>query len=78
MTQYPFVDDGGTVHENLIRHYTDDPEHKTLLQVETGANYDDAVDIYPCPFTYEEIDKPTEEEPEPEQEPEQEPETENE
>ena len=61
-TQYPFVDEQGVVHENLIRHYTDDPEHKTLLQVETGVEYDDAVDLYPCAFTYEEIDKPIEEE----------------
>lgn len=65
--QYPFVDDNGVTHNNLIKHWTDDPEHKTLLQVETGAMYDEAIDLYPCAFTYEEIDKP-----EPEEETEQE------
>ena len=60
-TQYPFVDENGTVHNNLIKTWTDD-ESKTLLQVETGQNYDEAIDIYPCPYTYEEVDKPAEEE----------------
>ena len=29
-----------------------------LLQVETGFIYNDAVDIVPCPYTYEETDEP--------------------
>ena len=65
--QYPYVDDNGVVHNNLIKHWTDD-ETKTLLQVETGAMYDEAIDIYPCPYTYQEIDKPVEPEPEEETE----------
>lgn len=44
----------------LIRHYSDD-ETKELLQVETGVRYGDAVDVNPCPYTYEEVDKPVEE-----------------
>lgn len=59
-TQYPFVDDNGVEHKNLIKTWTTNSK-KTLLQVETGAMYDEAVDIYPCPYTYEEVDKPTEE-----------------
>lgn len=29
---------------------------KPILQVETGAIYGEAIDIYPCPYTYEETD----------------------
>lgn len=60
-TQYPYIDDNGRTHETLIKTWTDD-ETKTLLQVETGAMYDEAIDLYPCAYTYEEIDKPIEEE----------------
>ena len=31
-----------------------------IRQVETGLVYDDAVDIVPCPYTYEETDEPIE------------------
>lgn len=34
-----------------------------IRQVETGAVYDDAADIIPCPYTYEETDIPIDEEP---------------
>lgn len=60
-TQYPYIDDNGRTHETLIKTWTDD-ETKVLLQVETGAMYDEAIDLYPCRYTYEEIDKPIEEE----------------
>ena len=39
----------------LIRHYSD--EGKMLLQVETGLEYAEAVDVVPCQYTYEETDK---------------------
>lgn len=42
----------------LIKHYSD--KKVLLLQVETGIKYSDPVDIYPCPFTYEETDEPIE------------------
>lgn len=58
--------DGGT----RIRHYSD--LDLKIRQVETGIVYDDAVDIIPCKYTYEETDEPIDPpEPEPE-EPEQE------
>lgn len=60
-TQHPFIDSNGVSHNNLIRTWTDD-ETKTLLQVETGQMYDDAIDVYPCHFTYQEVDKPLEKE----------------
>ena len=46
-----------------IRHYSD--QYVKIRQIETGALYDDAVDIYPCPYTYEETDEPTSDETEP-------------
>ena len=36
----------------LIRHYSDNG--MKLLQVETGIVYDEAIDIVPCRYTYEE------------------------
>ena len=60
-TQQPFIDDEGVEHADLIKHWTDD-ENKVLLQVETGYVYGEAIDLYPCPYTYEEIDKPKEDE----------------
>lgn len=46
----------------LIRHYSD--AGMLILQVETGVKYGEAIDIYPCQFTYEEtneLDEPEEE-----------------
>ena len=44
----------------LIRHYSD--REMKLLQIETGLLYDEAIDIVPCRYTYEETDKPIEKE----------------
>lgn len=44
----------------LIRHYSN--REMKLLQVETGIEYDEAIDIVPCQYTYEETDKPIEKE----------------
>ena len=43
-----------------IRHYSNQNMH--ILQVETGILYEDAVDVLPCRFTYEETDIPIESE----------------
>ncbi len=43
----------------LIKHYSD--AGMLLLQVETGAKYGEAVDIVPCPYTYEETNEPVDE-----------------
>ena len=43
----------------LVRHYSD--TGMMLLQVETGIEYEEAVDVVPCRYTYEETDKPIEE-----------------
>lgn len=42
--------------ENRERRYSD--QNLKLLQVETDILYDDAVDVIPCPYTYEESDEP--------------------
>lgn len=43
---------------DLSHHYSD--RGMVMRQVETGNEYDDAWDIVPCPYTYEETDKPIE------------------
>lgn len=47
--------------ENRIRHYSD--AGFKIRQIETGALYDDAVDVLPCKYTYEETDELIDEEP---------------
>ena len=42
------------ISDKYIRHYSD--EGKKIRQIETGILYDDAVDVMPCRFTYEETD----------------------
>ena len=39
----------------LVKNYSD--EGFKLLQVETGIVYDEPVDVYPCPYTYEETNE---------------------
>lgn len=41
-----------------VRHYSD--QQLKIRQVETGRIYDDAVDRYPCKYTYTETDEPIE------------------
>jgi len=49
-TQYPYIDGNGQGHDNLVKHYSD--SNKYIMQVETGAKYSEAVDVYPCKYTY--------------------------
>jgi len=44
--------------ENRERRYSD--AGMKLRQIETGILYGDAVDVIPCPYTYEESDEPIE------------------
>ena len=39
----------------LIRHYSDNGVK--LIQVETGLVYDEAIDLIPCQYSYEETDE---------------------
>lgn len=61
-TQHPYIDAFGVEHDNMIKTWTTNSK-KVMLQVETGNLYEEAIDLYPCPFTYQEVDKPEEEEP---------------
>lgn len=42
--------------DNRILHYSDIGMH--IRQVETGKVYENAVDILPCQYTYDETDEP--------------------
>ncbi len=46
------------LNERLVRRYSD--KGVKLKQVETGTLYDEAVDLIPCEYTYEEIEIPVE------------------
>lgn len=39
-----------------ILHYSD--QGMKIRQIETGKLYEDAIDVMPCPYTYEETDIP--------------------
>ena len=53
MIVFEYIEDGAR-----IRHWSD--AGKKIRQVETGNLYDDAVDVVPCRYTYEETDIPVE------------------
>lgn len=50
MIKTEFLNDG-----TLIKHFSD--AGFMLLQVETGIKYADPIDVYPCRYTYKEIDE---------------------
>lgn len=50
MVQEEFLNDN-----TLIKHYSD--KNLMLLQVETGNKYEEAIDIVPCKYTYEETNE---------------------
>jgi hypothetical protein len=54
ITQYPYIDETGAEHDNLVKTYSD--AGKTILQVETNCEYDEAIDIYPSKYTYQETE----------------------
>ncbi len=57
--QYPYVNEKGESDHGRIKHYSDCG--KMIVQQETGGVYEEAVDVYPCPFTYaEQPDEPPE------------------
>lgn len=57
---YPYVDEQVIEHENLVQHKSD--EGKQIIQLETGRIYDEAIDSYPCRYTYAEMIQPEEKE----------------
>lgn len=53
---YPYVDEQGVANEKLVQHKSDDG--KRIIQLETGRIYDEAIDLYPCRYTYAEVIDP--------------------
>lgn len=53
-TEYPYIDDNGEKNSNIIKTYAEDENsvRYKIKQIETGIIYDEAVDIYPCRYTY--------------------------
>jgi len=54
MLQSELIENGERIH-----HWSD--AGLKIRQVETGIVYDDAVDVMPCRYSYEETDEPIEE-----------------
>ena len=54
VTVYPYEK-----RKDLIKHYSD--KNVFIRQVETGNEYAEAIDWYPCQYTYEETETPIEE-----------------
>lgn len=48
--EYPYSDEKGFADFDKVKHYSD--SGKTLIQVETGKEYEEALDVYPCQFSY--------------------------
>ena len=44
------------LNEDTVMHKSD--RNVMLLQMETGIRYSEPIDVYPCPYTYEETDEP--------------------
>lgn len=59
-TEYPFIDNG-VERPTLIKHYAEDEEGIKFFirQNETGFLYEEAVDVYPCMYSYTATDMPT-------------------
>lgn len=51
LTEHPYKGN-----KKLIRTYSDDPT-KALLQLQTGAVYEEAIDVFPSRFSYKETGK---------------------
>lgn len=51
MLHYEYIENGAR-----IRHWSD--IGMMIRQIETGILYEDAVDVVPCSYTYEETDEP--------------------
>lgn len=68
--QYPYIDENGVAHSNLVKHWAEDGNGKKYLiqQIETSGEYGEAIDLYPCKYTYQATDKPIDEEEQPAEE----------
>lgn len=60
ISQYPYVNEQEEQDNRFIEFYSD--EGKLLIKLETGEEYEEAIDLYPSQFTYIEKEEPLEEE----------------
>lgn len=53
-TEYPVIMPDGSLNRGLIKHWAEDENGKTypIKQLETNIVYEEAIDIYPCLYTY--------------------------
>ena len=61
--QHPYINENGVEKANLIKHYAEDENgvRYYIKQVETGVEYSEAIDVFPCKYTYVATDKKIEE-----------------
>lgn len=57
--EHPAYDCDGNLQDDLVKHYSD--AGFNILQNETGVKYAEAIDIFPCRYTYTETDEPIDE-----------------
>lgn len=52
--QQPYIDENGNIRQNLEKHWAEDENGNKyyIIQVETGIKYSEAVDVFPCRYTY--------------------------
>ena len=55
ITQAPYIDENNNAHPNLIKHCSDAAMY--IRQKETGILYEEAIDVIPCQYTYEETNE---------------------
>ena len=62
-TQYPYIDFEGKEKTNLVKTFAEDETGKKyyIKQLQTGIEYQEAVDVYPSRYTYVATNKPVEE-----------------
>lgn len=58
LEQYPYVDEFGVEHEDLVKHYSDN--EKPIVQLQTGNEYEEAIDTYPCKYVYVQVEEAAE------------------
>lgn len=63
--QYPYIDAYGNEHKNLIKQYSSNGCY--IIKNGTGEPLTEAVDVYPCRYTYTETEGPIPPEPTPQE-----------
>lgn len=59
-TEYPYINETGESDNSRIKTYSD--EGKPIIKLSTGEKYQEAIDTYPCKYTYIEYEEVKDEE----------------